>query len=657
MRKITQILVLVVLAGNASAQVATDACAYAAGNEYNVSENSCQLQSFNVIESYVHDYNPLSCSSGFNKDAFGWFTATSTTTVVRYVPESGRPILHVFTGACNALTQVGCHNSGGEGNTAQVVITTVIGQTYMVRIQNHTVNGPIYGSLCVYNPPANDHCVNSEELMVNDTCNYLTYTSTGATNTSLTPNPSCGSFSSSSAMDIWFHFYAPANGIVEINTTAGTLTDAVMQLYRNSCGSLSLVECNDDSGPGLMPRIDRNCNPLVPNALYTIRLWGKSATTGSFDICVMSKLAYQNPQQDCVGGYTICSSQVITSTTESRGCTQDLNSTNRGCLISNERQGVWYFFSPSAAGTIEFTITPIDANGNTVSVDYDFALWDSGTQVSCPPAAAPIRCSYASAVNSGSNIGAGTYLTGLKNGETDTSEPAFNGVNGFVQPLVIPPAHIGKVFILYVDNFDTNNQRFRLDWTLTGGSSLSCTVLPVELINFEANAESDLVLLSWTTMSENNSDQFIIERSVDGVDFTSIGSTEAAGYSLQRIDYKWADEDPFTGLSYYRLKQMDVDGSWLMSDVVAVNYTALTDVVIYPNPSDGLINVQLEEANSGIQETRIYHISGKLVSTMHHNEKNGGSKNIPVSFLETGTYYIEVIDALGRSRMGRFVKQ
>ena len=42
---------------------------------------------------------------------------------------------------------------------------------------------------------------------------------------------------------------------------------------------------------------------------------------------------------------------------------------------------------------------------------------------------------------------------------------------------------------------------------------------------------------------------------------------------------------------------------------------------------------------------------------MRHNEKNGGSKNIPVSFLETGTYYIEVIDAMGQSRMGRFVKQ
>ena len=656
MKKLLNALLIAILpATAATAQVATDACGYNAGNQYNVCENSCQLQPFNIPSSYVHNYNPNVCSSGFNKDAFGWFTATQTNTVIRYVPETGRPLIVIFTGACNALTVVGCNASPAAGVPAQVVLTTVIGQNYMIRAQNLQVNGVMSGSICVYNPPANDSCVNSEELLVNDTCNYMTYTSIGATNGGITPLPTCGAYSSTSAMDIWFHFYAPDNGIVEINTSAGTLTDAVMQLYRNGCGGLTLVECNDDSGPGLMPRIDRNCSPLVPNSLYTIRLWGKTGTTGSFDICVMSKAAFQNPQNDCSGAYTICDDQAINNATENKGCTQDLSSTNRGCLISNERQGLWYFFSPSSPGTIEFTITPVDALGNPVATDYDFAIWASGNQITCPPTSTPIRCSYASAVNSGSNTGAGTYLTGLKSGELDTSEPAFNGVNGFVQPLVIPSAHVGKNFILYVDNFDTNNQGFKLEWNLTGGASLDCAVLPVELVGLEAVAGIDMVGLEWITVSENNSDRFIIERSSNANEFTPIGDVPAAGTSHERIQYEWTDAEPIDGIAYYRLQQVDNDGGKVYSNVVSATIrSGRPGVLVVPNPATANATLQLQQA--GYYEITIIDGCGRTVSTLSREFEADRPIEIQLGELEAGSYLIKCTSTEGNTSIGRFVK-
>ncbi|MBK6473082.1 MAG: hypothetical protein IPF95_00035 [Flavobacteriales bacterium] len=65
------------------------------------------------------------------------------------------------------------------------------------------------------------------------------------------------------------------------------------------------------------------------------------------------------------------------------GNVNDLNTANQGCLLSGERQGTWYYFSPSASGTIGFTITP------TVPTDYDFALWGPMNTIACPPTGAP----------------------------------------------------------------------------------------------------------------------------------------------------------------------------------------------------------------------------------------------------------------------------
>jgi hypothetical protein len=642
----------------------TDACSLEPATQVPVG-SSCVFRPFTKPAAYNASMNPGGCSSGNYDDAWGSFIATGTTTSITYDPDNDhRPILHVFTGSCGSLSQVGCVNAGSTGTNANLTITTVVGQTYYFRIQRHNTNDAMNGRICVWTPPPpppNDECATAIVLPVLQNCFMQTFTNTVATNSPQSPNPTCGSFSSSSGMDVWFTFTTPPSGQVIIDTQAGTLTNAAMQLYTGACGSLGTVVCSTDGAGGNMPRIDRLCTPLSPNTTYRLRVWGASGATGTFGICVSGPEFFSPRQEDCVGGATLCNSQSIVNNASGNGCSQDLNSGNRGCLNSNERQGSWYFFSPTQAGTLEFTITPTDANGNPANADYDFAIWGPMNFVSCPPSGAPSRCSYASPTNGGSGqTGAGTYQTGLAAGNTDTSEGAYNGsVNGFVAPITVPLVDVGRVFILYVDNFSQNGQSFQLDWTLTNGASLDCNVLPVELMSFEAETARDHVALLWTTQTEQASSHFVVERSADASHFTPIGTVPAAGHSLSTINYHWADEDPMQGLAYYRLRQVDLDGETKFSDMVPVAYQGpRPTLVLYPNPAQDRIAVELPPQTSGSAVLQLYDASGRLVLQRSHSvDYDGPHLQLPLHGLDGGSYVLHLITGDGRvAAVGRFIK-
>jgi len=107
------------------------------------------------------------------------------------------------------------------------------------------------------------------------------------TNTPGIPAPGCASYS---GQDVWFSFVAPAGGTVILETTAGTTNDGGMALYSaTACtGSFTLIECDDDDGPGAMPFITRS--GLTPGATYYVRFWDFGGGTGTFNIC-----AYEPP--------------------------------------------------------------------------------------------------------------------------------------------------------------------------------------------------------------------------------------------------------------------------------------------------------------------------------------------------------------------------
>lgn len=331
--------------------------------------------------------------------------------------------------------------------------------------------------------------------------------------------------------------------------------------------------------------------------------------------------------QDCNGGFTICNGQSFNNNSSNTGNIVDLNTSNQGCLSSGERQGTWYYFSPSSSGTIGFTISP------TVVTDYDFAVWGPMSSVSCPPPSAPLRCSYA----------APTGDTGAGNGATDPSEGA--GGDRWVSPLTVTT---GQIYILYVDNFSSNGQSFDLSWQLSGGASLDCTLLPVELVNLTANSFGEWVELDWATLSESNSDHFLVERSRDGFEFHPIGSVEASGTSTVSMDYSFKDQFPMNGVNYYRVVMVDMNGSRLLSPTVTAFIGDQDKPIVAPNPVGDLAYVTLQKGVDGIVFLNVIDASGRLVRSNSANTSNSKRIELPLVGLDHGMYSLLITDPTGR---------
>lgn len=133
-----------------------------------------------------------------------------------------------------------------------------------------------------------------------------------------------------------------------------------------------------------------------------------------------------------------------------------------------------------------------------------------------------------------------------------------------------------------------NNIRFTL-----GSTNSVNTPLPVELVAFEAVQAGEYVTLKWNTASEKNARSFEVERSADGIVFESIVTTKAAGNSKIPVYYSETDFSPLKGLSFYRLKQTDFDGSVNYSEVIPVKLSRLgSNLTVFPNPSSGEFKIE-----------------------------------------------------------------
>ncbi|MBL0357081.1 MAG: endonuclease [Chitinophagaceae bacterium] len=172
-----------------------------------------------------------------------------------------------------------------------------------------------------------------------------------------------------------------------------------------------------------------------------------------------------------------------------------------------------------------------------------------------------------------------------------------------------------------------------LIWQCTG-------LLPVTITDFTAVKNSNDVLLQWNVSAETNFSQYIVERSADGVSFSTVGSVNAAN----RTVYTLTDMDlPTATTVFYRLKMVDIDGHFTYSKTVSVRLNPKTGgITIYPNPAVNEVSVVLQQALQSNAVIRITDVTGREllrqpVTTAQNNIK------VSVNQLPAGRYFVSVI--------------
>lgn len=188
----------------------------------------------------------------------------------------------------------------------------------------------------------------------------------------------------------------------------------------------------------------------------------------------------------------------------------------------------------------------------------------------------------------------------------------------------------------------------------------SNTVLPVELLYFEAQVEADgMVIVSWATAVEINNDFFTVEMSLNGKDWKALDTVKGAGNSDVELAYEWKDANvAASGTVYYRLKQTDFDGTFSYSSIESVQFSAEEKaqyaVNVYPNPATEYVLIEGLEADAAPQVSLI-NLQGQTINISSTDEGTTTRINIP-AHLPAGTYGL-VIQNSGQVQTQQLVIQ
>jgi hypothetical protein len=170
---------------------------------------------------------------------------------------------------------------------------------------------------------------------------------------------------------------------------------------------------------------------------------------------------------------------------------------------------------------------------------------------------------------------------------------------------------------------------------------LLLSALPIKLLNFEAENHETKAAITWATATEKNTNYFNIERSVDDINWETIASLKAAENSTKKLYYEYDDNEPLFGISYYRLKIIDLDNSFTYSPIKAINRNKKEAVVVFfPNPTIGVLNLISSYPSNQIKY-KIFDLTGKelVVNITNHSDDK---ITFDFSNLAKGLYFINV---------------
>ncbi len=184
-------------------------------------------------------------------------------------------------------------------------------------------------------------------------------------------------------------------------------------------------------------------------------------------------------------------------------------------------------------------------------------------------------------------------------------------------------------------------------WYLDDIGILVYGIVPVELSSFTADVQEDKILLNWVTSTETNNLGFEIQRRANDYSWTKLGFIDGRGTTTEKSIYSFIDKNPIDGKSYYRLKQIDLDGSFKIFNSVQVDFATINDFSLgqnYPNPFNPITDINFSLAKSGIVTLKVFNVLGSEVATLVDDFMEAGKHTIQFNAksLTSGVYFYTI---------------
>ena len=197
-----------------------------------------------------------------------------------------------------------------------------------------------------------------------------------------------------------------------------------------------------------------------------------------------------------------------------------------------------------------------------------------------------------------------------------------------------------------------SNDNFYLKGSTSGfsffnGGKSNGEGLPVELISFNGHCNGSNIDIHWNTASEYNSSHFILEHSRDGIYWTEIDIKESAGISTELRNYNFTHEGVVSSINYYRLLQVDIDGTIKKYSPIVVSCSERTsgELAVYPNPSFGSFQIIIKNFTTiGEAKLMLVNAAGAEVWGKTIEIGNGINTFMVSDELDAGVYYLILID-------------